>query len=102
MAIVELEKRFGTTAVGKGFINFDQLMEALEIQEREAMEGKKHRLIGRILFDMGLMTIPPIERVLVCIPLSAEPRWGETDYDVDIEDLLITLEQNREPSLAWE
>ena len=100
MAIEELEKRFGTTAVGKGFINFDQLMEALEIQEREDMEGKKHRLIGTIFFDMGLMTLPQIEEVLVCIPLSPAPRWGETDHEADKEDLLITLEQNRKPSLA--
>jgi hypothetical protein len=100
MAIEELEKRFGTMAVGKGFINFDQLMEALEIQEREDMEGKKHRLIGKILFDIGLMTLPQIEEVLVCIPLSATPRWGETDYNADNEDLLVTLEQSREPSPA--
>jgi len=37
----EVEKHFGTTAVEKGFISFDQLMESLEIQEREYMEGKK-------------------------------------------------------------
>lgn len=102
MAIEELEKRFGITAVAKGFIDFDQLMEALEIQEREDMEGKKHRLIGKILFDMGLMTLPQIEEVLVSIPLSATPRWGETDYNADNEELLITLKQNRESSSAWE
>ena len=100
MAIEDLEKHFGTTAVGKGFITFDQLMEALEIQEREDMEGKKHRLIGTIFFDMGFMTLPQIEEVLVCIPLSPAPRWGETDYDADNENLLITLEQKRKSSLA--
>ena len=100
MVIEELEKRFGTKAVEKGFINFDQLMEALEIQVREDMEGKKHRLIGRIFFDMGLMTLPQIEEVLVCIPLIAVTRWGEIDHNAGNEDLLITLEQNRVPSLT--
>ena len=99
MAIEKLEKLFGTMAVGKGFVSPDQLMEALEIQEREDMEGKKHRLIGKIFFDMGLMTLPQIEEVLVCLPLSAASRWGETDQDADNKGLLITLEQNRESSL---
>ena len=93
MAIEELEKHFGTIAVEKGFINFDQLIEALEIQEREDMEGKKHRLIGTIFFDMGMMTLPQIEKVLVCIPF-ATPRWGETHRDADNEELSIALEQN--------
>ena len=72
MAIEELEKHFGTIAVEKGFINFDKLMEALEIQEREDMGGKKHRLIGTIFFDMGIMSLPQIEKVLVCIPFAGQ------------------------------
>jgi len=100
MAIEELEKHFGTSAVGKGFITFDQLMVALEIQEREDMEGKKHRLIGTILFDMGFVTLRQIEEVLTCIPLSPAQTWGETEFDADNKNLIITLEQNRKSSLA--
>ena len=75
-------------------------MESMAILAREHMEGKKHRLIGTILFDMGFVTLPQIEEVLTCIPLSPAPRWGETDYYADNENLLITLEQNRKSSLA--
>ena len=100
MAIEGLEKHFGTTAVGKGFITFDQLMVALEIQERENMEGKKHRLIGTILFDMGFITLRQIEEVLICIPLSPTQTWGETEIDANNDNLIVTLEQNRESSLA--
>ena len=100
MTVEELEIRFGTTAIGKGFITSQQLAEALEIQVRDDLAGGKHQLIGKILFDLGFLTLPQIEEVLVCIPLSPAPRWGETDYDADNKDLLITLEQNRKSSPA--
>ena len=64
MTIQELEKRFGTIAVEKGFITLQQLMDALEIQVRENLAGAKHRLIGDILFDVGFLTEPQIEEVL--------------------------------------
>ena len=91
MAIEGLEKNFGITAVGKGFITFDQLMVALEIQEREDMKGKKHRLIGTILFEMGFVALWQIEEVLISIPLSPSQTWGETESDADNGNLIITL-----------
>ena len=63
MGIKEVEKRFGTIAVEKEFITVDQLMDALEVQVREDLAGKKHRLIGRILYDMGFLTLPEIEQI---------------------------------------
>ena len=53
----QIEKRFGTIAVEKGFITIDQLLDALEVQVREDLAGKKHRLIGKILYDLGFLTI---------------------------------------------
>ena len=79
MTIEELEIRFGSTAVGKGIISSDQLIDALEIQERENMARGKHRLIGKILFDMGFITLQQIDEVLVFMPLSAAPKWSECD-----------------------
>jgi hypothetical protein len=57
-------KRFGTIAVEKGFITVDQLTEALNIQAREDVAGKKHRLIGRILVDLRLMTNSQVNEIL--------------------------------------
>jgi hypothetical protein len=59
-----LEKRFGVIAVDKGLITPDQLIEALKIQVTEDMEKGKHRLIGRILLEQGLITTEQIDEVL--------------------------------------
>jgi hypothetical protein len=64
MIIEKLDNRFGTTAVGKGFITSHQLVEALEIQARENVAGKKRRLIGEILVGLGFVTLPQIEEIL--------------------------------------
>lgn len=64
MAIKIAEKRFGTIAIEKGFITIDQLLDALEIQVREDLSGIKHRLIGRILYGLGFLSLPQIELVL--------------------------------------
>jgi hypothetical protein len=58
------KKRFGTIAIEKGFITIDQLMDALEVQVREDLAGIKRRLIGRILYDLGFLTLPQMEVVL--------------------------------------
>jgi hypothetical protein len=60
----DLEKRFGTIAVEKGFITAEQLIEAMEIQIFEELEGKKRNLIGIILEDKASMTITQVNEVL--------------------------------------
>jgi hypothetical protein len=64
MAIKEHDKRFGVTAVEKGFITLEQLFDAMKIQLTEEIEKKEHRLLGRILFDMGVLSPPQIDEVL--------------------------------------
>ncbi len=59
-----LDKRFGVIAVEKGFITKDQLFEALKVQITEEIEKKEHRLIGRILYDLELLTLSQIDEVL--------------------------------------
>lgn len=71
MAIKELEDCFGTKALEKGFVTFDQLMRALEIQKREYIDWNGNRPIGMILFDMGLVTLSQIEEVLASMRLPA-------------------------------
>ena len=64
MVVKRIEKRFGTVAVEKGYITIEQLMDALEIQAEEDVVGEEHRLIGKILYDLGFLTIDQIGRVL--------------------------------------
>jgi hypothetical protein len=56
--------RFGTIAVDKGFITAEDLQRGIQIQVQEDLEGKKHRVIGGILFDLGLITHEKIDEVL--------------------------------------
>ena len=79
MNIDQLERRFGATAVAKGFITIDQLMEALQIQVTENIEERKHRLIGRILFDLGFLTLPQIDEVLTSMRLPTTKELNEWD-----------------------
>ena len=58
------EKQFGILAIQKGFISQDKLMQALNIQVNEDMEGLKHRLIGEILLDIDYITAGQIQEIL--------------------------------------
>jgi hypothetical protein len=64
MEAEHLEKRFGLIAVEKGLITKDQLIEALKIQVYEDIDKGKHRLIGRILLEQGLITVTQIDEIL--------------------------------------
>lgn len=64
METEHLEKGFGVLAVKKGLITADHLIEALRIQVMEDIEKGKHRLIGRILLEQGLITFWQIDDVL--------------------------------------
>ncbi|MFZ7112284.1 MAG: hypothetical protein ACOWYE_11420 [Desulfatiglandales bacterium] len=64
METEHLEKRFGVLAVERGFVTADQVIEALRIQVTEDMDRGKHRVIGRILLEQGIMTLSDIDEVL--------------------------------------
>ncbi len=72
METEQFEKRFGVIAIEKGFITPDQLIEAIKIQVTEDIEEGKHRLIGRILLEQGLITIPQIDEVLESLGKATE------------------------------
>lgn len=67
MEIEQLEKRFGVTAVKKGFITPDHLVEALAIQVAEDISTGDHDLIGKILFEQGILTMEEIDAVLIAM-----------------------------------
>ena len=62
--IEHYEKRFGITAVAKGFITPDDLVKGLAIQITEDIRNTPHRLLGEIFFDMNIMTDKQVEEVL--------------------------------------
>ena len=57
------QRFFGATAVKKGFVRKEQLLQALKIQRMEDKGKKPHRLIGMILYDMGIMSVKQINEV---------------------------------------
>ena len=65
-----LERRFGITAVRKGFITVDQLIEALTVQVMEELKETEHRLIGEILFEKQYLTAKQIKEVLKLLGIS--------------------------------
>ena len=52
----EISKRYGVKAVERGFITLDQLLMAINIQIVENLEQGEHRLIGRILAELGIIS----------------------------------------------
>jgi hypothetical protein len=57
-------KRFGAIAVEKGFVTKEQIIHALEVQAKENLEEGKHRLLGQILMDEGLLTAAQVDDIL--------------------------------------
>ena len=51
----EISKRYGVKAIEKRFITLDQLLMAINIQILENLEKGEHRLIGRILAELGII-----------------------------------------------
>lgn len=64
MPVEKLDKRFGVTAVEKGFITAEQLFEAIKLQITEDLKPVGHRLLGEILLDEGHITAEQINEVL--------------------------------------
>ena len=56
--------RFGVIAVKKGYVTAEQVINALNIQVREDMTNGKHRRVGMILLEQGLLTPMQIDDVL--------------------------------------
>ena len=56
--------RFGTIASELGFLTREQLMQGLDEQVDDDLNGRPHRVIGAICFGNGWLTPEQIERVL--------------------------------------
>ncbi|MDB4443856.1 hypothetical protein N9174_00770 [bacterium] len=62
--VTKMEKRFGTVAVEMGFVNREQILEAMKVQIEQDLDGLEHKRIGSILYSLGYITLPQIEEVL--------------------------------------
>ena len=58
------EVRFGVTAVRKGYVTPEQVVDALGEQVREDLSAGGHRPIGRIFVEGGLMDLSQLREVL--------------------------------------
>ncbi len=61
---VNKEMRFGVVAINKGYVTPEQVIEALNIQVKEDISAGRHRRIGAILLELGLLTDIQIADVL--------------------------------------
>ena len=59
-------RRFGRIAMSMGFVNLDQVQEALaeQLTSNSFTRLRPHKLIGEILFEKGWMDLNQIEKVL--------------------------------------
>ena len=56
--------RFGIIAIGKGYITYDEFVEALKIQVREYVKMGRYSAIGTILLHLDKMSARQIHEVL--------------------------------------
>jgi len=56
--------RFGTIAVELGYLDREKLMQAIDEQITDNLNGQPHRILGAICFYHGWMTPSEIDTVL--------------------------------------
>lgn len=59
-----IDTRFGKRSVKRGYITLAQLKEALCEQADDDVADRRHRLLGEILYEKGIMTLEQVESVL--------------------------------------
>ena len=65
--------RFGMVAGQKGFIKKEDILKALDIQLSEDFSVGRHRLIGKILLDEGLLSLSQVDAVLETLAKVKNP-----------------------------
>jgi len=70
VTIERIERRFGITAVESGYATVDQILNAIKVQIMEDMEQGRHRIVGEILIDQGVMNPSQINNVLKTMGLK--------------------------------
>ena len=70
-------KWFGHVAIDRGFVTLEELVNALNIQAMDKIEKKKHRRIGEILLQQGLMTSSQIGEVLAFLEKNCTEGYSQ-------------------------
>lgn len=65
MSVKKFDNRFGIVAIKMGFITYEQLLEALEVQLAEDLKGLERRLTGQILQEKNYLTSEQTDEVLI-------------------------------------
>jgi hypothetical protein len=68
------QRRVGFIAIENGFIKVDQLYEALMKQRAQETGEAERRPLGMILKDLGYLSVPQINEVLLTLQHEAESR----------------------------
>ena len=68
------QRRFGFVAIEKGFIQADQLWEALIKQRAQETGETERRPLGMILKDMGYLSVSQIDEILRTLQDEKESR----------------------------
>ena len=55
---------FGQIAIEKGYITEEQVDTALQVQKEMDSRGERHKLIGVIMLDLGMLTSEQIVDIL--------------------------------------
>lgn len=55
---------FGALAVEMGYVTERQIGKAVSVQMKEDLNGLEHRLLGKILVDLGFINSSQIEDIL--------------------------------------
>ncbi|OHB74211.1 MAG: hypothetical protein A2Z34_10280 [Planctomycetes bacterium RBG_16_59_8] len=64
---------FGRVAVRKGFVTEKEVDEALHFQRQLAQRGEKHKLIGIIMLEMGMLGTTELIDILKEMEVAAAP-----------------------------
>ena len=104
----EISKRYGVKAVERGFITLDQLLMAINIQIVENLEKGEHRLIGRILAELGIISPSRImmpDAVEEVTSESIRKRFGVIAIEkgfIAAEQLIHAIEEQIRDEIAQE
>lgn len=104
----EISKRYGVKAVERGFVTLDQLLMAINIQILENLEKGEHRLIGRILAELGIISPSRImmpDAVEEVTSESIRKRFGVIAIEkgfIATEQLIHAIEEQIRDEIAQE
>ncbi len=74
MRTEQRKARFGVIAVKKGYVTLKQVIDALGIQAKQKLATGKHKHIGQILFEQGLISRTQLDDILQTLKQMKELR----------------------------